>query len=192
MNELLRVALDASLEAGKAILEIYGSEDVGVEYKEDQSPLTRADRAAHEVLMKHLEPTGIPVLSEEGKHMPFEDRRSWDALWIVDPVDGTKEFIKRNGEFTVNVALVKAGRVVCGVVLAPVLGHAYVGEVGSGAWRCEVDMAGDTSVDEAGKPVRRFRWPNPRTVRSPWWRAGPTCLQKPRPTSRRRVRSMAK
>ena len=149
MNELLRVALDASLEAGKAILDIYGSEDVGVEYKEDQSPLTRADRAAHEVLMKHLEPTGIPVLSEEGKHMPFEDRRGWDALWIVDPVDGTKEFIKRNGEFTVNVALVKAGRVVCGVVLAPVLGHAYVGEVGSGAWRCEVDMAGDTSVDQA-------------------------------------------
>ena len=85
MNELLRVALEASLEAGKAILEIYGSEDVGVEYKEDQSPLTRADRAAHEVLMKHLEPTGIPVLSEEGKHMPFEDRRIWDALWIVDP-----------------------------------------------------------------------------------------------------------
>ena len=149
MNELLRVALDASLEAGKAILEIYGSEDVGVEYKKDQSPLTRADRAAHEVLMKHLSPTGIPVLSEEGKHMPFEDRRGWDALWIVDPVDGTKEFIKRNGEFTVNVALVKAGRVVCGVVLAPVLGHAYVGEVGSGAWRCEVDMAGDTSVDQA-------------------------------------------
>ena len=92
------------LGGGKAILDIYGSEDVGVEYKEDQSPLTRADRAAHEVLMKHLEPTGIPVLSEEGKHMPFEDRRGWDALWIVDPVDGTKEFIKRNGEFTVNVA----------------------------------------------------------------------------------------
>ena len=131
---------------------------MGVEYKEDQNPLTRADRAAHEVLMKHLEPTGIPVLSEEGKHMPFEDRRGWDALWIVDPVDGTKEFIKRNGEFTVNVALVKAGRVVCGVVLAPVLGHAYVGDVGSGAWRCEVDMAGDTSVDVVWKPVRRFRW----------------------------------
>ena len=149
MNELLWVALDASLEAGKAILEIYGSDDVGVEYKEDQSPLTRADRAAHEVLMKHLAPTGIPVLSEEGKHMPFEDRRGWDALWIVDPVDGTKEFIKRNGEFTVNVALVRAGRVVCGVVLAPVLGHAYVGEVGSGAWRCEVDMTGDTSVEQA-------------------------------------------
>ena len=149
MNELLRVALDASLEAGKAILDIYGSEDVGVEYKEDQSPLTRADRAAHEVLMKHLAPTGIPVLSEEGKHMPFEDRRGWDALWIVDPIDGTKEFIKRNGEFTVNVALVKSGRVVCGVVLAPVLGHAYVGDVGSGAWRCEVDLAGDTSVDQA-------------------------------------------
>ena len=94
--------------------------------------------------------------------MPFEDRRGWDALWIVDPVDGTKEFIKRNGEFTVNVALVKAGRVVCGVVLAPVLGHAYVGEVGSGAWRCEVDMAGDTSVDQVGSPSGTSLGPTPK------------------------------
>ena len=147
MNELLRVALDASLEAGKAILEIYGSEDVGVEYKEDQSPLTRADRAAHEVLMKHLAPTGIPVLSEEGKHMPFEDRRGWDALWIVDPVDGTKEFIKRNGEFTVNIALVRHGRVAGGVVFAPVLGHAYVGVVGEGAWRLDVSADVDAAWD---------------------------------------------
>ena len=147
MNDLLRVALDASLEAGKAILDIYGSEDVGVEYKEDQSLLTLQIRAAHEVLVKHLSPWAFPCCPRR-RHMPFEERRAWDALWIVDPVDGTKEFIKRNGEFTVNVALVKAGRVVCGVVLAPVLGHAYVGEVGSGAWRCEVDMADDTSLDQ--------------------------------------------
>ena len=81
--------------------------------QEDQSPLTRADRAAHEVC-EVSGAHGIPALSEEGKHMPFEERRAWDALWIVDPVDGTKEFIKRNGEFTVNVALVKAGRCVWG------------------------------------------------------------------------------
>ena len=158
MNDWINVALKASLEAGQAIMEIYESDDVGVEYKEDASPLTRADRAAHHVIMRHLEPTGIPVLSEEGKHMPFEDRSQWDELWIVDPVDGTKEFLKRNGEFTVNIALVRQGRVAGGVVLAPVLGHAYVGVVGEGAWRldvaADVDAAWDTRVSlplNAGK-----------------------------------------
>ncbi|MGB0178691.1 MAG: 3'(2'),5'-bisphosphate nucleotidase CysQ [Flavobacteriales bacterium] len=147
MNDWINVALKASLEAGQAIMDIYESDDVGVEYKEDASPLTRADRAAHHVILRHLEPTGIPVLSEEGKHMPFEDRSQWDELWIVDPVDGTKEFIKRNGEFTVNIALVRHGRVAGGVVLAPVLGHAYVGVVGEGAWR--LDVSADVDVDAA-------------------------------------------
>ena len=147
MNDWINVALKASLEAGQAIMDIYESDDVGVEYKEDASPLTRADRAAHHVILRHLEPTGIPVLSEEGKHMPFEDRSQWDELWIVDPVDGTKEFLKRNGEFTVNIALVRQGRVAGGVVLAPVLGHAYVGVVGEGAWR--LDVSADVDVDAA-------------------------------------------
>ncbi|MGB1099408.1 MAG: 3'(2'),5'-bisphosphate nucleotidase CysQ [Flavobacteriales bacterium] len=145
MNDWINVALEASLEAGQAIMDIYESDDVGVEYKEDASPLTRADRAAHHVILRHLEPTGIPVLSEEGKHMPFEDRSQWDELWIVDPVDGTKEFIKRNGEFTVNIALVRHGRVAGGVVLAPVLGHAYVGVVGEGAWRLDVSADADAA-----------------------------------------------
>ncbi len=149
MNDWIRLALAASLEAGRAVLDIYESGDLGVEYKEDQSPLTRADRAAHDVLMRHLEATGIPVLSEEGKHMPHSERQGWRELWIVDPVDGTKEFIKRNGEFTVNVALVRDGRVAGGVVLAPVLGHAYVGVVGEGAWRLEVDLTQVPSVEEA-------------------------------------------
>lgn len=146
MNDWIRLALSASLEAGKAIMDIYEGQDLGVEYKEDASPLTRADRAAHHVIMRHLEPTGIPVLSEEGKHMPFEDRSEWDELWIVDPVDGTKEFIKRNGEFTVNIALVRQGRVAGGVVFAPVLGHVYVGVVGEGAWRLEVPTGADVEV----------------------------------------------
>lgn len=146
MNDWIRLALSASLEAGKAIMDIYEGEDLGVEYKEDASPLTRADRAAHHVIMRLLEPTGIPVLSEEGKHMPFEDRSEWDELWIVDPVDGTKEFIKRNGEFTVNIALVRQGRVAGGVVFAPVLGHVYVGVVGEGAWRLEVSTGADVEV----------------------------------------------
>ena len=111
ISDWIRLALSASIKAGRAVLDVYEQDDLGLEYKSDQSPLTQADRAAHQVLQSKLESTGIPVLSEEGKHMPFETRQSWDQLWIVDPVDGTKEFIKRNGEFTVNVALVQHGRV---------------------------------------------------------------------------------
>ena len=154
MNEWIKVALEASMDAGQAIMEVYGREDVGVEYKGDSSPLTLADKAAHEVILEHLSATGIPVLSEEGKHMPFQERQDWDELWIVDPVDGTKEFIKRNGEFTVNIALVRQGRVAGGVVLAPVLGHAYVGVVGEGA--------GDWTWEAKEAPRRRT--PGPRDV----------------------------
>ena len=80
MNDSIRVALGACLEAGRAILDIYSREDIGVEFKDDKSPLTQADRAAHEILMRHLEATGIPVLSEEGKHLPFESRQKWEAV----------------------------------------------------------------------------------------------------------------
>ena len=138
---MLKIAFDAAQKAGRAVMKVYESDDFGVEHKADQSPLTLADRAAHEVIMAHLEHTGIPVLSEEGRHMDFEERRDWASLWIVDPVDGTKEFVKRNGEFTVNIALVKEGRVVLGVVLAPVLNSAYLGVVGEGAWKVELTNA---------------------------------------------------
>ena len=145
---MLKIAFDAAQNAGRAVMEVYESDDFGVEHKADQSPLTRADRAAHEVIMAHLEHTGIPVLSEEGRHMAFEERRDWSSLWIVDPVDGTKEFVKRNGEFTVNIALVKEGRVVLGVVLAPVLKSAYLGLVGEGAWKIEeLDVLEETGND---------------------------------------------
>ena len=150
MNDWINVALKASLEAGRAIMDIYESDDVGVEYKEDASPLTRADRAAHHVILRHLEPTGIPVLSEEGKHMPFEDRSQWDELWIVDPVDGTKEFIKRNGEFTVNIALVRHGRVAGGSSLPPFSATRMWGwwEKAHGGWTLphDVDAAWDSRV----------------------------------------------
>ena len=147
-NPLMRWALEAAVEAGQAIMKIYEKEDFGVELKSDASPLTLADRAAHQVILKHLKTSGIPVLSEEGKHLPFEQRKQWHELWIVDPVDGTKEFIKRNGEFTVNIALVRDGKAVLGVVFAPVLGHLYVGEVGSGAWRLDVSLASAVDVKE--------------------------------------------
>ena len=129
MKTLLDIAIRASLAAGRDILSIYDdpAADFGIERKADNSPLTRADKAAHQRIMTYLEPTGIPVLSEEGAHLPYEERRHWQRLWIVDPLDGTKEFIKRNGEFTVNIALVENGTPVMGVIYVPVKDELYYG-----------------------------------------------------------------
>jgi len=101
----LDIALDAAVKAGAEILKVYGSDDFDVERKEDNSPLTRADRRSHDVIEDQLRRTGIPVLSEEGVEIPYQERSGWERYWLVDPLDGTKEFIKRNGEFTVNIAL---------------------------------------------------------------------------------------
>ena len=122
MEKLLETAIDAAIDAGKSIMEIYETDDLGVDFKSDNSPLTKADIASHNVIMEYLETTGIPVLSEEGKSIPYTERGSWNRLWIVDPIDGTKEFIKRNGEFTVNIALIENQRPIAGVVLVPALG----------------------------------------------------------------------
>jgi len=131
--ELLSIALEASLAAGKKILEVYNSDDFDVEIKSDKSPLTSADRNAHDEIMSYLSYTSIPVLSEEGAKIPYADRKDWEYLWIVDPLDGTKEFIKRNGEFTVNIALIHLGKPVLGVIYTPVLDVLYFGnqEIGS-------------------------------------------------------------
>ena len=127
LNHLSLTAAEAALKGGIEILEVYNNETAQVQTKGDDSPLTQADTRAHHAIMKILEPTGIPVLSEEGKHLPFEERVNWSQLWIVDPLDGTKEFIKRNGEFTVNIALVENGRPILGVVYVPVTGELYLG-----------------------------------------------------------------
>lgn len=100
-------------------MDIYESDDFGIETKDDNSPLTKADRKSHDIIMEHLSPLGIPVLSEEGKNIPFEKRKDWKQLWIVDPIDGTKEFIKRNGEFTVNIALIEDHQPIMGVIYVP-------------------------------------------------------------------------
>lgn len=123
--QLLKIAKEASIEAGKAILEIYNSENFNIEKKGDDSPLTQADKNAHKVIVSFLEKTGLPILSEEGKDIPYEERKNWELFWMVDPLDGTKEFIKRNGEFTVNIALIKDGRSVAGVVYVPVTQKLY-------------------------------------------------------------------
>ena len=137
MTDYLNMALKAALEAGEAILEIYHSGDFDVTVKGDDSPLTRADLAAHEVIVSHLEDTNIPILSEEGRGIPFDERKDWKQLWIVDPIDGTKEFIKRNGEFTVNIALVEEGVPVLGVIFVPATGEMYYSDRESGAFKVE-------------------------------------------------------
>ncbi len=133
MNQI-EIIISAAIEAGKAILEVYKT-DFDVEFKDDSSPLTLADKNAHNVILKYLAETGIPVLSEEGKQISYNERKQWKTLWIVDPLDGTKEFVKRNGEFTVNIALVKNHIPVLGVVYAPVLDILYVGDETKGAYK---------------------------------------------------------
>ncbi len=123
-------------EAGEAILGIY-SQDFEVDSKADNSPLTEADLAAHRVIVERLNALtpGIPVLSEESASMPWEQRRQWTRYWLVDPLDGTKEFVKRNGEFTVNIALIEGNHPVLGVVHVPVTGVTYFGDRDIGAFR---------------------------------------------------------
>jgi 3'(2'), 5'-bisphosphate nucleotidase len=130
----LDIAIKAAIEAGKVILEVYQS-DFAVVHKEDKSPLTLADKKAHEIIQHHLSTTRIPVLSEEGKIIPYNERREWKELWIVDPLDGTKEFIKQNGEFTVNIAFVRNGETIGGVIYQPVNDILYFGEQTIGAFK---------------------------------------------------------
>lgn len=130
------LVIEAALKAGDEIMKVYARE-FSVEEKEDRSPLTEADRLAHLEIKAHLDRTGIPVLSEEGRQMDYAERKGWNRFWLVDPLDGTKEFIKKNDEFTVNIALIENGLPVHGVIYAPALKKLYVGEVGKGAWLVE-------------------------------------------------------
>lgn len=119
--------------AGNAVMEFYGK-GCPVNYKSDNSPLTQADLASHKIILEGLEKTNIPVLSEESKAIPFDTRKNWSRFWLVDPLDGTKEFVKKNGEFTVNIALIENGAPVFGVVHAPALNLTFVGEKPKGAF----------------------------------------------------------
>ena len=154
---LLEAAARIARRAGDAILKIYGEEDHGVVTKSDDSPLTRADLASHRIIAAGLEEltsqasdgrAHIPLLSEEGAGAPYERRRDWRRFWLVDPLDGTKEFIRRNGEFTVNIALIEDGAPVLGVVHVPVLARTFSGAVGAGAWCSE--KSGQREIRAAG------------------------------------------
>ncbi|MGA1380276.1 MAG: 3'(2'),5'-bisphosphate nucleotidase CysQ [Schleiferiaceae bacterium] len=148
--------LDACYRAADAILEVYeGHKAMNVEVKADNSPVTAADHAAHAVLDPVLSATGFPVLSEEGRSISYAERASWSTYWVVDPLDGTKEFIKRNGEFTVNIALVRDGQPIFGLVYAPVLGWLYAGGEGLGARKSVVRVGWDELWSEAQRlPAR--------------------------------------
>ena len=133
MMNLLEKAIEAALAAGHEIMQVYQSDVFDVEFKGDNSPLTRADRMAHDTIVSMLESSGIPILSEEGKDIPFAERKDWNEFWLIDPLDGTKEFIKRNGEFTVNIALINSGVPVLGVIFVPVSKELYFAQDGLGS-----------------------------------------------------------
>ncbi len=139
MNEMKHTyylidAILAAMEAGTAIMEVYET-DFDVEIKSDQSPLTLADKNAHEIIKNRLARHTLPAISEEGRHIDYQQRCAWPQMWIIDPLDGTKEFVKRNGEFTVNIALVEKQQPVMGVVYAPVLDWLYFASSDLGAFK---------------------------------------------------------
>lgn len=136
-KNILIIAVRAALKAGARIMNVYTdpNSDFEIERKADNSPLTIADRKAHEVIAETLADTPYPVLSEEGKKFPYENRKEWNELWIVDPLDGTKEFIKRNGEFTVNIAYVKNGVPEAGVIYIPVKKELFIADCERGAFK---------------------------------------------------------
>jgi 3'(2'), 5'-bisphosphate nucleotidase len=136
---LLEPVVELALLAGNKILEVYNSEEFSIQEKDDKSPLTAADLASHHAIVDGLTAltADIPVLSEESASLPFSERSSWPRYWLVDPLDGTREFIKRNGEFTVNIALIDAGVPVLSVVHVPVSGVSYLACKGQGAFKQE-------------------------------------------------------
>ena len=139
LNTLEQV-LTIAKEAGAEIMQIY-ARDFDVMDKSDASPLTEADLAAHKTICKGLKAiSDLPILSEESASIDWSERQQWSRYWLVDPLDGTKEFIKKNGEFTVNIALIDNGRPVLGVVYAPALDESFIGAEGEGAWREKHDQ----------------------------------------------------
>ena len=146
---LLQTAINAAVNAGNAILKIY-RQPFNVDLKEDRSPITDADRHAHEVISHELANTRIPVLSEEGRNCDYSERKFWELFWLVDPLDGTKEFVNRNGEFTVNIALIEKNIPVAGIIFIPVKDTLYFASE-KGAFRID-----DTSAKNLNLPLEEM------------------------------------
>lgn len=147
MSDKLLLAANAAIEAGEAIMKVYNS-GFDVDYKSDNSPLTVADKNANDVINSYLLGTDIPIISEENKQTDYQIRKDWSEVWIVDPLDGTKEFIKRNGEFTVNIALIKDGRPMLGVIFVPVTKTLFLGNVQKATTK-RIDLKNFQTISEA-------------------------------------------
>ncbi|WP_052184260.1 3'(2'),5'-bisphosphate nucleotidase CysQ [Psychroserpens sp. Hel_I_66] len=147
INKYLNTAIEASLKAGDVIMKVYDTA-FDVYIKDDKSPLTEADKKANDVINSYLENTPIPIISEENKQVDFSIRKTWNTCWVVDPVDGTKEFVKRNGEFTVNIALITDGKPILGVIYVPASKTLYfANNTKNEAFKIEL-KSHDTSINE--------------------------------------------
>ncbi len=148
----LVTALAAAIDAGHAILDVYRSSDFKVEEKADKSPLTLADKRSHEIIVKHLGQLDIPILSEEGKDIPYKQRKRWETYWLIDPLDGTKEFIKKNGEFTVNIAIIRDRKPAAGVIYVPDKNVLYYALNNLGSFKSD-------SIDDIESVIRQSTGP---------------------------------
>ena len=154
LDQLVKPVIEIATRAGDEILKIYNSDDFGVETKDDKSPLTAADKASHESIVAALAELtpDIPILSEESTAISWEERSQWQEYWLIDPLDGTKEFIKRNGEFTVNIALIQGNQAVMGVVQVPVQNRCFYGFQNGGSF--ELAANGDVSAMHVTSPAQ--------------------------------------
>ncbi len=148
---MFKTAIESAIEAGKEILKVYNSDNLGIVEKSDRSPLTLADQKAHDVIIRRLSATNLPILSEEGKEIPNEKRKNWSTFWMVDPLDGTKEFIKKNGEFSVNIALIENGIPTFGIVYVPVHDKLFVG--GKDVKPYLIDNGNKKNLNKKNKPT---------------------------------------
>jgi 3'(2'), 5'-bisphosphate nucleotidase len=165
-KELLTIAIRAACDAASEILDVYEGR-IDVNYKADRSPITEADERAHVIIKKALEKTGLPILSEEGRDIEYQMRKNWEQLWVVDPLDGTKEFIKKNDEFTVNIALVENGNPTMGVIMVPVWKRLFFADTEHGAYRIDLNsMEWDTldQLEECGSRLPLKDVPEAYTV----------------------------
>ncbi|MBN8696532.1 MAG: 3'(2'),5'-bisphosphate nucleotidase CysQ [Bacteroidetes bacterium] len=151
IKNLLQQAVIASIKGGEEILKVYET-PFDVEHKSDNSPLTIADKNAHSAICKYLSENQLPVLSEEGKNIEYAERKNWEYFWMVDPLDGTKEFIKRNGEFTVNIALIHNQRSILGVIYIPVTNVLYFAAEGIGSFK--IEMTEGTPYNEIDQLIK--------------------------------------
>ena len=163
INKNLNIAIIASLKAGEVIMKVYNTK-FKIETKDDKSPLTEADKKANEIINGFLKGTSIPIISEENRQIDYSKRKQWNTCWIVDPVDGTKEFIKRNGEFTVNIALVESGKPKLGVIYVPAFKKLYFADVKKHQAFCSDLSSHDSPIEEVMSSAVRLTGKTPSNI----------------------------